>query len=159
MSNEIVDGIVMEVKQPNPYLSVFIDLIPLFGLAFSMCVLRGLHGIKDSYLGKSFMARFTNIILSSAFCAILAIACALILPLAGFSSDPQVMLGVVVFVAACGLRIVDSVIYKALGLHIVDPAMFSRAERAWHALSPDEREECIKLWKEHKKHHIEEDDE
>lgn len=145
----------MDVKQPNLYLSIFIDLIPLFGLAFSMCVLRGLRGIKDSYLGKSFLSRFMNIILSSVFCAILAVACALILPLVGFSSDPQVMLGVVVFIAVCGLRIVDSTVYKAFGIHIVDPAMHSRADREWEELSPEERDACMKLWREHKK----EDDE
>lgn len=146
-SDNAVSEFAMDVKQPNPYTTIFVELIPLFGLAFSMCVLKGLHGIKDSYLGKSFMSRFMNIILSSAFCAVLAIACALVLPLAGFSSEPQVMLGVVVFVAACGLRLVDAVFYKAFGLHLVDPAMFSRAEREWNELSPEEREECMKLWR------------
>ena len=64
----------------NVYVALFMDFLPLLGLAFTILMLKGLKAVKASYMGETFMARFANIIITSSIGALLAVGCAAVLP-------------------------------------------------------------------------------
>lgn len=143
-------GKVMETGKGEAYLSLLVDLLPLFSLAFSIFFVKGLRGLRTSFMGKTFLARFVNIILSSALGGAFAVGCALLLPLFDKQSDPMIMTGVVVFVAIAGVKIVDGLLYKKLGVHFIDASDDNSADSAWVNMSQKERKDCIDMWQ--KKH-------
>lgn len=141
----------MMMDSPRPaasYVTILFELLPLLGLAFSIGVLRGLKGIKDSYTGTSFFNRFINVVLTSAVGAVFAVGCALLIPLLHTGVDENMMVGVVVFVSLCGVRLVDAIFFKYFGIHVIslddsdDPD-----DTEWSKMSPEERHECMKMWR------------
>lgn len=133
----------------NAYISLFMDFLPLLGLAFTILMLKGLKAIKASYMGETFMARFINIIITSSIGAVLAVGCAAVLPLVYPSGANEAsMAGIVVFMAVGGVRVVDGLVFKYMGIHLVDSTLVSPAESEWLTLSDKERQEVLKLWRE-----------
>lgn len=139
----------METGKGDAYLSILVDLLPLFSLAFSIFFIKGLRGLRTSLMGKTFLAQFINIILSSAIGGAFAVGCALLLPLFDKQANPMVMTGVVVFIAIAGVKIVDGLLYKKLGVHFIDASDDDSADSAWVSMSQAERKECIKQWQAH----------
>lgn len=139
------------MEKSSAYLSLLQDLAPLFSLAFSIFFIKGLKGLRAGFLGRTFLARFANIILSSALGGAFAVGCALLLPLFDKGDNPAVMLGVVVFVSIAGVRIVDGLLYKKLGVHFIDISDANSADSAWVNMSEKEREECMDAWRENRK--------
>lgn len=139
----------MDSLKQGAYISVLMDLLPLFALAFSIFFLKGLKGLRYSMVNKSFIARFVNVIISSALGGVFAVGCALMLPLLDKGSDPMVMVGVVVFVAVAGVKIVDGLLYKKLGVHFIDGSDPDSADSVWVSMNDKEKEDCIKQWQEH----------
>lgn len=133
----------------NVYISLFMDFLPLFGLAFTILMLKGLKAIKASYMGETFMSRFVNIVITSSIGAVLAVGCAAVLPLVyPNGANEASMAGIVVFMAVGGVRVVDGLVFKYMGIHLVDSSLISPAESEWLTLSEGERQECLKLWRE-----------
>lgn len=138
------------MEKAGAYISLLQDLGPLFALAFSIFFVKGLSGLRSSFMGKTFVARFTGIVISSALGGAFAVGCALLLPLFDRQSDPALMLGVVVFVSIAGVKIVDGILYKKLGVHFIDVSDSGSADSAWMNMSQKERQECMDSW--HKTH-------
>lgn len=134
------------MEKHSAYLSLLQDLLPLFALAFSIFFVKGLTGLRTSFMGKTFMAKFASVIISSALGGSFAVGCALLLPLFDRQSDPATMLGVVVFVSIAGVKIVDGILYKKLGVHFIDASEIGSANSIWVGMSAEERETCIKQW-------------
>lgn len=145
----------MMMDSPRPsasYVQILLELLPLLGLAFSIGILRGLKGIKESYTGTSFFNRFINVVLTSAVGAVFAVGCALLIPILHTSVDENMMVGVVVFVSLCGVRLVDAVCYKYLGIHVISASEADDPENIeWSKMSEDERRECMKMWRNRNK--------
>lgn len=144
------------VDKPSAYISLLQDLLPLFALAFSIFFVKGLTGLRASFMGKTFFARFIGVIISSALGGSFAVGCALLLPLFDKQADPAIMLGVVVFVAVAGVKIVDGILYKKLGVHFIDVSNSDSADAFWMNMSQKERHECMDSWR---KTHEENDNE
>lgn len=136
----------MENLKQGAYISVLMDLLPLFALAFSIFFLKGLKGLRYSMVDRSFLSRFVNVIISSALGGAFAVGCALLLPLLDKRADPTLMVGVVVFVAIAGMKIVDGILYKKLGVHFLDGSDPASADSKWLSLTEREREECMEQW-------------
>lgn len=135
------------MEKHTAYMSLLQDLLPLFALAFSIFFVKGLAGLRTSFMGKTFLARFTSVIISSALGGVFAVGCALLLPLFDKQPDPAIMLGVVVFVSVAGVKIVDGILYKKLGVHFIDVSNSDSADSAWMNMSQKERQECIDYWR------------
>lgn len=135
------------VEKSSAYISLLQDLLPLFALAFSILFVKGLAGLRSSFMGKTFLARFMGVIISSALGGAFAVGCALMLPLFDKQSDPAIMLGVVVFVAIAGVKIVDGLLYKKLGVHFIDVSNSDSADSFWMGMSQKERQECMDSWR------------
>lgn len=144
------------MEKYSAYTALLQDLLPLFSLAFSIFFIKGLAGLRASFMGKTFVAKFASVIISSALGGAFAVCCALLLPLFYRQDDPAVMLGVVVFVSIAGVKIVDGLLYKKLGVHFIDVSDGGSADSAWMSLSQKERRECMDSWR---KTHEENDDE
>lgn len=129
------------------YMSLLQDLMPLFSLAFSIFFVKGMAGLRTSFMGKTFAAKFANVVISSALGGVFAVGCALLLPLFDKQSDPSIMLGVVVFVSIAGVKIVDGLLYKKLGVHFIDVSNDNSADAAWMHMSQKERRECMEIWR------------
>ncbi|MBD5585563.1 MAG: hypothetical protein HDQ88_10810 [Clostridia bacterium] len=148
-----VGDTMMDSPRPSAsYATILLELLPLLGLAFSIGILRGLKGIKESYTGTSFFNRFINVVLTSAVGAVFAVGCALLIPLLHTGVDENMMVGVVVFVSLCGVRLVDAVCYKYLGIHVISADESDDPDdNAWSKMSQEERHECMKMWQDHNK--------
>lgn len=144
------------MEKSTAYMSILQDLLPLFALAFSIFFVKGLTGLRASFMGKTFLAKFVSVIISSALGGAFAVGCALLLPLFDKQSDPAIMLGVVVFVSIAGVKIVDGLLYKKLGVHFIDVSNSDSADFAWMNMNQKERQECMDSWR---KTHEENDDE
>lgn len=144
------------MSKPSAYVSLLQDLLPLFALAFSIFFVKGLAGLRTSFMGKTFLAKFVGVIISSALGGAFAVGCALLLPLFDKQSDPAIMLGIVVFVAVAGMKIVDGILYKKLGVHFIDVSNSDSADSFWMNMSQKERKECMDNWR---KNHEENDNE
>lgn len=140
-------GMELRMERHTAYTSLLQDLLPLFMLAFSIFFVKGLTGLRTSFMGKTFLARFTGVIISSALGGIFAVGCALLLPLFDKQPDPAIMLGVVVFVSVAGVKIVDGILYKKLGVHFIDVSNSDSADSAWMSMSQKERKECMDSWR------------
>lgn len=136
------------MEKPSAYMSLLWDLAPLFSLAFVIFFIKGMKGLRAGVMGKSFLARFVNVVISSALGGAFAVGCALLLPLIDRGDSPAVMLGVVVFVSIAGVKIVDGLLYKKLGVHFIDVSDGNSADSAWMRMSEKEREECMDAWRE-----------
>lgn len=147
MSSEAMSVGRLEIMdKPSVYVSLLQDLLPLFALAFSIMFAKGIVGLRSGLMGKSVLANFFNIVISSAIGGAFAVGCALLLPLFNMPTDSATMLGVVVFIAIAGVKIVDSLLYKKLGVHFIDASDKSSADAAWVNMSEEERKECIDAW-------------
>lgn len=135
------------MEKHKVYISLLQDLLPLFALAFSIFFVKGLSGLRSSFMGKTLIARFFGIIISSALGGAFAVGCALLLPLFDKQSDPSIMLGVVVFVSIAGVKIVDGILYKKLGVHFIDVSNSDSADFAWMNMNQKERRECMDSWR------------
>lgn len=144
------------MEKPTAYTELLQDLLPLFALAFSIFFVKGLSGLRTSFMGKTFLAKFVSVIISSALGGVFAVGCALLLPLFDKQTDPTIMLGVVVFVSVAGVKIIDGILYKKLGVHFIDVSNSDSADSAWMSLSQKERRECMDNWR---KTHEESEDE
>lgn len=142
-----------DMEKHKAYISLLQDLLPLFALAFSIFFVKGLSGLRSSFMGKTFIARFFGIIISSALGGAFAVGCALLLPLFDKQSDPSIMLGVVVFVSVAGVKIVDGILYKKLGVHFIDVSNSDSADSAWMNMNQEERRKCMDNWHKAREEH------
>lgn len=138
----------MENIRAGAYLSILIDLFPLMFLAFAIFFLKGLRGLRGGYMGASFFARFTNVVISSALGSALAVGCALLLPLFQHEADPMTMIGIVVFVSVAGVKVLDGIMYKKLGVHFLDISDSASADAEWSRLTQEEKHECLAIYRE-----------
>lgn len=136
----------MDVRH-NVFFSLLTDYAPLFILGFSLCFLKGLTGLRAGYMGKTVLAMAAGLIIQSTIGAAIAVGIALLLPLAHINPDPMTMIGVVVFITVCGLRSIDALVYKKLGIHMIDVSSYTKADKAWMELSEEDREKCMEAWK------------
>lgn len=150
MDEQIISG--NDVMDARPaaesWVSLLYDYAPLFLLGFTMCMLRGLRGLKASYLGKTFLSKMLNLVIRSSIGAGLAVACALIMPLLKINPDPTTMLGVVVFVSVCGVQIVDGLIYKYMGIHLVDSTGLTEEDAQWQSMDMAARRKALEIYKQ-----------
>lgn len=138
----------MPTAKAGTYLNTIIDLLPLFGLAFSIIMLKGLKGLRAAYVGKSLFDRFLNIVWTSFICSCLAVGCAAIAPLLYREAGPNVMVGIVVFIAAGGIRIVDGFIYRHLGIHLIDTTTQTDDDREWGKMSDEDKANAMQAWRD-----------
>lgn len=131
----------------NVFLSMLMDYAPLFLLGFGICLLKGVSGIRQGYMGKTALAVVSGLIIRSAIGAAIAVGVAFMLPLVHITPDPTTMIGIVVFAAVCGLQPIDALVYKKLGIHLVDTTAYSPADEVWAGLSDKEREACIAAYR------------
>lgn len=147
-NKQVMGNNVITVKPSDYWLSLLFDYAPLFLLAFFMGMLRGgLKGLRSTYLGKSFISRMFNLVVRSTIGAAMAVGCALLMPLLKIDPDPTTMLGVVVFVSVCGVQIVDGVIYKYLGIHLVDVDA-SQEEAEWRGMDMETRKKVLEIYRQ-----------
>lgn len=135
------------MERPSTYIALLEDLLPLFALAFSIFFMKGVAALRDGIMGKSLLHRFFGVMISSALGSSFAVGCALMLPLFDKPADSATMLGVVVFVSIAGVKIVDGVLYKKLGVHFLDASNENSVDAAWVNMSQEERQECIDTWR------------
>lgn len=135
------------MEKQSAYVAILQDLLPLFALAFSIFFIKGLTGLRASFMGKTFLAKFVGVIVSSALGGVFAVSCALLLPLFDRQSDPAIKLGIVVFVSVAGVKIVDGILYKKLGVHFIDVSDSDSADSAWMNMTQKERQECMDSWR------------
>lgn len=139
-------------NERNAYLALLFDFAPLLVIAFTVFMLKGLKVVKSSYLGTSFMSRFVNVIITSAIGAILAVGCAALVPLVYPQANEASLFGIVVFLSVGGMRLMDTVLFKYLGIHLVDSTLeVSKSDSEWLTMSDEERDKCMKLWHERSK--------
>lgn len=132
----------------NAYLALLFDFAPLLIIAFTVFMLKGLKAVKSSYLGTSVMSRFVNIVITSAIGAILAVGCAALVPVVYPQANEASLFGIVIFLSVGGMRLMDTVLFKYLGIHLVDSTLeVSKSDSEWLALSDDDREKCMKMWR------------
>lgn len=139
---------VVSASKPDTYIALLLDLLPLFFVAFSILFLKGVSGLRSSFMRGSFLAQFANVVISSAIGSALAVGCALLLPLFDKNSDPTVMLGIVVFVAVAGVKVIDAILYKKLGVHFIDVSNNHSSDAEWMRMTQDERQACLRSWRE-----------
>lgn len=138
----------MPMAKAGSYINTLIDMLPLFGVAFSIVMLKGLKGLRAAYVGKSMFDRFLNIVWTSFICACLAVGCAMLAPLLYKEVGPNVTLGIVVFISAGGIRIVDGFIFKHLGIHLIDTTTRTADDRAWDRLSDEDKADAMQAWRD-----------
>lgn len=149
----IPDGATMldaEELRHNSYVSVLFEFVPLFMMAFTVLMLKGIQSIKAGYMGRSLMGKFINLVLSSVVGAVLAVGCAALVPMIYPQATPASLVGVTVFMTIGGIRLVDGMAFKHFGIHLVDSSGANPAESEWLLLSDAERVKCMELWHKHK---------
>lgn len=129
----------------SAYINLLVELWPLIAGAFIIALYQGWHGVKRSYLHRDFFSIFFNILLSSAFMAIVAVSVTLCLPLFGFERSPDTDLGVTIFLSAGGMKLVDALIRWKSGYKFVDLMDSLDIIELHHTMTPEQREQ-------HKKH-------
>lgn len=138
----------MSAQSNNSWVSLITDYAPLLVLGFSICMLKGIKGLRMSYMGRTFLARIFGLMVRSCIGAIMAVGCALLLPLLKIDVDQSTMLGVVVFISVCGVQIVDGLVYKYLGIHLVDMNDTTVTDSEWAGLNEVEKVKALELYKE-----------
>lgn len=129
----------------SAYINLLVELWPLIAGAFIIALYQGWHGVKRSYLHRDFFSIFFNILLSSAFMAIVAVSVTLCLPLFGFERSPDTDLGVTIFLSAGGMKLVDALIRRKSGYKFVDLMDSLDISELHRTMTPEQREQ-------HKKH-------
>lgn len=154
MSSQVIhNGATMldaEDLRHNSYISLLIEFAPLFLMAFTILMLKGMQSIKAGYMGRSLMGRFLNLVLTSVVGAALAVGCAAIVPMVYPQATPGALVGVTVFMTIGGVRLVDGLAFKHFGIHLVDSTEMNPAQSEWLLLSDTERAQCMKMWNKHK---------
>lgn len=139
----------MPLAKASSYTTAIVDMLPLFGLAFSIVMLKGLKSLRCAYVGKSYMDRFINIIWTSFIGACLSVGCAAITPLLTREGvSESVTVGIVVFVAVCGVRIVDGMLYKYLHIHLIDTTTLTQDDRDWVKMSDEDKADAMQAWRD-----------
>lgn len=134
-------------SERNAYLALLFDFAPLLVVAFTVFMLKGLKVVKSSYLGVSIMSRFVNVIITSAIGAMLAVGCAALVPVIYPQANEASLFGIVVFLSVGGMRLMDTVLFKYLGIHLVDSTLeVSKSDSEWAVMSDEDREKCMKMW-------------
>lgn len=99
---------------------VVTEFAPLFGLSFSIFALKGFRLSRTDRRGASFWARLFDVLLSSATGAFLIVGFCVI----ALSVTPRLnavgIIGLAIFLSVGGVSLVDSIIYKYFGIHILD---------------------------------------
>lgn len=139
-------GTVQMTTKSNVFISLMLDYLPLFMVGFSICLLKGMAGLRAGYMGKTVLGLIMGLIIKSTVCAALAVGAAMLLPLLHIDPDPTTMLGVVVLVTVCGLQGFDAFIYKKLGIHLVDTTAYTEADTEWASLSEKERRDALEAY-------------
>lgn len=129
----------------SAYINLLVELWPLIAGAFIIALYQGWHGVKRSYLHRDFFSIFFNILLSSAFMAIVAVSVMLCLPLFGFERSPDTDLGVTIFLSAGGMKLVDALIRWKSGYKFVDLTDSLDISELHRTMTLEQREQ-------HKKH-------
>ena len=138
----------MPMAKASSYINAIIDLLPLFGLAFSIVTLRGIKGLRAAYTGRQPMDRLLNLLWTSFICACFAVGCALIAPLLYKEVGPTGTIGIVVFISAGGIRIVDGFIFKHLGIHLIDTSMQTQDDKDWAEMSNEDKADAMQTWRD-----------
>ena len=135
-------------EKASSYISAIVEMMPLFGLAFSIIFLKGLHGLRSAYTGKSYAARFMNVLWTAFIGSCLAVGCAAIAPLVREGIGPDAAIGIVVFIAVCGVRIVDGLLYKYLNIHLIDTTTQTSDDKEWSRLSDEDKADAMRQWRD-----------
>lgn len=125
----------------SAYINLLVELWPLIAGAFIIALYQGWHGVKRSYLHRDFFSIFFNILLSSAFMAIVAVSVTLCLPLFGFERSPDTDLGVTIFLSAGGMKLVDALIRWKSGYKVVDLMDSLDISELHRTMTPEQREQ------------------
>lgn len=134
-------------EKAGSYINAIIEMLPLFGLAFSIIFLKGLRGLRSAYTGRSYAARFMNVLWTAFIGSCLAVACAAVAPLVREGIGPDATLGIVVFIAVCGVRIVDGLLYKYLRIHLIDTTTQTADDKAWAGMSDEDKADAMQQWR------------
>ena len=125
----------------STYLNLLIELWPLIVGAFVIAMYQGWHGVKRSYLHRDFFGIFFNIILSSAFMAIVAVGVVLCLPFFGVTRSPETDLGLTIFLSAGGMKAVDALIRWKSGYKFIDLMDGNDINELRKKMTPAQREQ------------------
>lgn len=129
------------------YINLLLEFAPLFGVAFSILMLKGLRSVKASYMGQTIVSRLVNLVLTSIIGAVLAVGCAALLPLIYPQATDAALVGATVVMTIGGVRLMDGLAYKYFKIHLVDSSDMNPADSVWLTLSDRERRECMELWR------------
>lgn len=136
----------MPMSKASSYINAIIDMLPLFGIAFSIVMLKGIKGLRMAYTGRTFLDRFLNVVWTAFLCACLSVACAAIAPVLNKEVGPTAMIGIVVFIAVGGIRIVDGLLYKYLGIHLIDTTTQTKDDKDWAEMSNKDKADAMQQW-------------
>ncbi len=123
----------------SDYTDLLMELLPLLAVAFSLALMRGIVFVRRSYMQRNFFDTACNVVFSSALVAALSVGLVLCLPLMGIELSHEVELGMVVLVSAGGVKLVDALLRKRFGLHIVDPQDEGVLTAFYESLTPEQR--------------------
>lgn len=126
-------------ERAQSYITIMLDFLPLFGVAFGILVMRGIKVVRTAYLGQSPLAKFFGVIFSATIGAALSVGCGAIAPLIYPGASDSTVLGIVVFMSVGGVRVVDGLLYKHLGIHLVDASEQSENDKIWAELTEEEK--------------------
>ena len=125
----------------SAYINLLVELWPLIAGAFVIAMYQGCHGIKRSYLHRDFCGIFFNILLSSAFMAIVAVGVVLCLPFFGVTRTPETDLGLTIFLSAGGMKAVDAFIRWKSGYKFIDMLDGADINELRKKMTPAQREQ------------------
>ena len=125
----------------SAYINLLVELWPLIAGAFVIAMYQGWHGIKRSYLHREFCSIFFNILLSSAFMAIVAVGVVLCLPFFGVTRTPETDLGLTIFLSAGGMKAVDAFIRWKSGYKFIDMMDGADINELRKKMTPAQREQ------------------
>lgn len=141
----------MPTERANAFTILLLDFLPLFCVAFAILMAKGLNSLRTAYKGGSWFAVLSGVFLSSTVGAALAVGCAALLPLIGLESNDELMMGVTVFMAVGGMRLIDALLQKHLGLRVIDAGDAGDVQSQWAELSPEDKARAMRLWHEKRK--------
>lgn len=108
--------------------TVLMEFAPLFGLSFSIFALKGFRLSHSARWAGGFWMNLLDIILSSAIGAFLIVGFCIIVMSVHPNLDTLVIIGLAVFLSVGGVSLVDALLFKYFGVHIIDRGKKPREE-------------------------------
>lgn len=99
---------------------VLIEFAPLFGLSFSIFALKGFRLSHATKWRGGFWTHLLDIILSSMVGAFLIVSFCVIVMSMTPQLDAVAIIGLAVFLSVGGVSLVDGIVHKYFGIHIID---------------------------------------